>query len=277
MTERPDLPTKAVVLARGLGTRMRAARDAVRLDPDQAAMADTGMKAMIPVTPGRPFLDYILASIADAGFSEVCLVVAPDHEALRAHVEREVPLERLRVSFAVQAEPRGTADAVLSASEFIGGDSFVVMNGDNYYPDDVLAELRRQPAPALPAFSRVGLIRDGQIPSERIAQYALLEIDDEGILRRIVEKPNAEQARALGDTRVSMNCWLLTPAIFEACQRVLPSVRGEVELPLAVQLAIEEMGMRFTAFRTDAPVLDLSHRADIPRVARRLEMVEVRW
>jgi dTDP-glucose pyrophosphorylase len=121
------------------------------------------------------------------------------------------------------------------------------------------------------------LIRDGQIPSERIAQYALLEIDDEGILRRIVEKPNAEQARALGDTRVSMNCWLLTPQIFEACHRVLPSVRGEVELPLAVQLAIEEMGMRFTVFRTDAPVLDLSHRADIPRVARRLEMVEVRW
>src|SRR5438128_295455 len=111
MTERPDLPTKAVVLARGLGTRMRAARDAVRLDPDQASVADTGLKAMIPVTPGRPFLDYILASIADAGFTEVCLVVAPDHDALRAHVERAVPLERLRVSFAVQEKALGTADA----------------------------------------------------------------------------------------------------------------------------------------------------------------------
>jgi len=255
---------------------MRAARDAVRLDPDQAAVADTGVKAMIPVTPGRPFLDYVLASIADAGFTDVCLVVAPEHDAVREHVQREVPLERLRVTFAVQAEPRGTADAVLSAAGFIGDDSFVVMNSDNYYPDDVLAELRRQPAPALPAFSRVGLIRDGQIPSERIAQYALLEIDDEGILRRIVEKPNAEQARALGDTRVSMNCWLLTPAMLDVCRRVSPSPRGEVELPLAVQLAIDE-GMRFTAFRTDAPVLDLSHRADIPRVVRRLEMVEVHW
>ena len=272
-----DLPTKAVVLARGLGTRMRAARDTARIEPDQAAVADTGVKAMIPVAPGRPFIDYVLASIADAGYTDVCLVIGPEHDAVRAHFDRDVPLERLRIQFAVQDEPRGTADAVLAAASFVGNDAFMVLNSDNYYPDDVLAELRRQPAPALPAFSRVGLIRDGQIPNERIAHYALLEIAADGTLTRIVEKPNPEQARALGDTRVSMNCWLFTPAIFEACRRVRPSTRGELELPMAVQCAIEELGMRFTTFRTDAPVLDLSHRADIPRVARRLEMVEVRW
>ena len=40
--------TKAVILARGLGTRMRRAADDATIDSNQAAVADTGVKAMIP-------------------------------------------------------------------------------------------------------------------------------------------------------------------------------------------------------------------------------------
>ncbi len=77
--------TKAVILARGLGTRMRHEDPETTLAPEQAAIADAGLKAMIPV--GRPFLDYVLSGLADAGFSDVCIVVAPrpqrDQGALR--------------------------------------------------------------------------------------------------------------------------------------------------------------------------------------------------
>ena len=50
---------KAVILARGLGTRMRKADTGAALDSAQQAAADSGLKAMIPV--GRPFLDYVLS------------------------------------------------------------------------------------------------------------------------------------------------------------------------------------------------------------------------
>jgi hypothetical protein len=46
---------RAVVLARGLGTRMRQPAPDARLDAAQTAAADAGMKALIPI--GRPFLD----------------------------------------------------------------------------------------------------------------------------------------------------------------------------------------------------------------------------
>ena len=75
---------------------------------------------------------------------------------------------------------------------------------------------------------------------------------------------------------VSMNAWLLTPAILEACRRVPASPRGELELPNAVQWAIEHMGMRVRAVAVRAGVLDLSHRSDIPAVAARLRGTEVR-
>jgi glucose-1-phosphate thymidylyltransferase len=270
-------PTKAVILARGLGTRMRAATRTpqTRLAPEQAAVAEMGTKTMIPMAAGRPFVDYLLSALADAGIMDVCLVVGPEHAIVHDRFA-SFHLQRLQVHFATQLEPRGTADAILAAERFVAGESFLALNSDTYYPVSVLTELRRQPPPALPVFDRETLIRDGGIPRERIVRYALLEIADDGTLQRIVEKPDPDEARALEAAPVSMNCWHFSPAIFDACRRVAPSPRGELELPLAVQLAIDEMGARFTTFPAGAAVLDLSQRDDIVAVAKRLEHVEVR-
>jgi dTDP-glucose pyrophosphorylase len=73
-----------------------------------------------------------------------------------------------------------------------------------------------------------------------------------------------------------MNCWRLTSEFFSACRDVPPSTRNELELPAAVQYAIDVLGMRIRMIHADAPVLDLSHRTDIPGVAARLKGVAVR-
>ena len=104
------LTMKAVVLARGLGTRMRDA--STSLPVEQAAVAETGVKGLIPVA-GKPFLDYALSALADAGFCDVCLVIGPEHRAVRERYERSARPRRLRISFAIQARPLGTADAAL--------------------------------------------------------------------------------------------------------------------------------------------------------------------
>ena len=72
---------QAVDLARGLGTRMRTGDPDARLTDAQRDAADSGHKAMMPIH-GRPFLDYLLSAIADAGITRVALVVAPDHDCL---------------------------------------------------------------------------------------------------------------------------------------------------------------------------------------------------
>ncbi len=271
--------TKAVVLARGLGTRMRRADASATLDEGQQAAADAGLKGMIPVGAGgegRPFMDYALSALADAGFREACLVIGPEHDAVREHYAR-LRTERIAVRFAVQERPLGTADAVLAAEEFADGEPFLVVNSDNYYPAATLAALRTAPAPALAGFDRAALADGGNIDPARIASFALLETSPDGALSRIVEKPDAATLRALGDdASVSMNCWLLTPAIFEACRSIAPSPRGELELPDAVRWLMERRGARFTVVPSHEPVLDLSNRADVPAVAARLAGVDVR-
>src|SRR5689334_17593815 len=154
---------RAVVLARGLGTRMRAPDASARLTPEQQRAADTGMKAMIPLN-GRPFLDYILSSLADAGIRRVALVVAPDHDALRQYYEADVPPSRVILDFIVQREALGTADAVLAAERWVAGESFLTMNADNLYPVTALSQLVSLSEPGLPAFDPSDLVSSSNIP-----------------------------------------------------------------------------------------------------------------
>jgi glucose-1-phosphate thymidylyltransferase len=279
--------TKAVILAAGRGTRMQAADRDVTLTDEQAAAADAGLKAMMPLNveasdgtglrQSHPFLDYSLSGLGDAGFTDVCIILSPGDRVIRERYARTAIPTRLRVSFATQLHPAGSADALLAAEEFTAGEPFVVMNADNYYPPDVLASLRIAGEPAGVAFSREGLLRRGDISADRIAAYAVLDIGADGYLQRIIEKPDPAVLASFGSrAAVSMNCWRLTAEIFRACRDVPPSPRGELELPAAILYAIEVLGVRIRMIPADAPVLDLSRRADIPIVTERLRGVALK-
>ena len=172
---------KAVILARGLGTRMKAADDAAGLNRQEAAAADTGVKALIPI--GRPFLDYVLTGLSQAGYRRVCLVVAPDHEPFRRYYQDEAPPETLSIDFAVQTEPKGTADAVLAAERFADGEPVVMLNSDNYYPPQALRALRDLATPGLALFDRESGLRAVDIGRQDLDPHsvALLDEDDDTV------------------------------------------------------------------------------------------------
>ena len=145
------------------------------------------------------------------------MIIGPEHDELRSHYAVEDPPKRVRISFAVQVEPRGTADAVMAARQFADGDHFLVVNSDNYYPVDVMADLRRLGCSALPGFEREGLVQQGNVDPERVARFALLRVTRDDFLEAIVEKPDAATLVAMGpDALVSMNCWRFDKAIFDA-------------------------------------------------------------
>lgn len=263
---------KAVIMARGLGTRMRQADSAAALDESQSAAADSGVKAMIPIGVGRPFLDYVLSALADAGYTRACLVIGPEHGNVREYFSVQSPPERIRVEFAVQEKPLGTADAAAAARQFAGSDRFLLLNSDNYYPARALESLAALDGAGVALFDRDRMVADSNIPEDRIRKFSIAEINEDGCLRRIHEKPSDETIRALGAPLwINMNCWLFSPAIFEACGGIDLSERGELELTAAVQYAIDILGERFTALRFQDAVLDLSSRSDIAPVVDRLQ------
>jgi dTDP-glucose pyrophosphorylase len=265
---------KAVILARGLGTRMRRADAGATLTAEQAAAADEGIKAMMPIERGRPFLHYILSALADGGVNEICLVVAPDSKELQRHFHRELTLQRVKIAFAIQQEARGTADAVLAAESFVDGERFLVLNADNYYPVESYKALVNVEGCALPGFDREALVTLGNIDEERIRRYALLRVSNDGFLEEIVEKPDESTFASMGPhALVSMNLWAFTPKIFAACRRVKSSSRGERELPDAVRILMTELGEKIRVIPFKAGVLDLGTRADVAAVDAALRNV----
>jgi glucose-1-phosphate thymidylyltransferase len=287
--------TQAVILARGLGTRMRrvepaasssGASDPVRgvplhatpLSNEQRAAADAGAKGMMPIggDAGRPFLEYVLSALADAGIREVVLVVAPDHAAIREHFTQAAPPQRTTLRFAVQDQPLGTADAVYAARDAVRAAPFLVVNADNYYTPAALRAAGALEADGLVAFEADALVRLSAIEPDRVLRYALLDIAPGDTLRAIREKPAPDDPLATAPERwVSMNLWSFTPTIFEACRRVVASPRGELELQDAVTVAMRDLGVTFRVARVHEGVLDLSRRADVAVVSAHLAGISV--
>ncbi len=260
----------AVVLARGLGTRMRASSPAGSgLTSQQATAAASGYKALMPIGEHR-LIDYSLSALVDAGIERAVLVVGPEHEDFRRHID-SLELTRLTIDLAVQVNPLGTADAVLSAEAAVDGEPFLMVNGDNYYPRQVLRDLARHRGNALAGFDRAALVAESNIPAERIAAFALVRARD-GLLEDIVEKPSAQAVQGAGaHALVSMNAFGFTSEIFAACRRITPSPRGELEIVDAVRALPGPVSV----LPVTGGVLDLSRREDIAEVEARLSETEV--
>ena len=274
---------KAVLLARGLGSRMKqegpstGVSDAP-LTPEQAAAAAAGAKGMMPIGAAgtRPFLDYVLSALADAGCTSVCFIVAPDHAAIRDYYQGAGKPSRLTIAYAVQPIADGTARAVQTAQAYAGRDPFLVLNSDNLYPAPVLRALIDLAGPGLPAYEIDSLVNESGFARDRVVGFAAIEVDDRGRLTRIVEKPGAEYYDAAGSRAlISMNVWRFDERIFDACRDVPLSTRGEYELPEAVGLAVSR-GVTFQTFRAGGAVLDLSRRSDVTLVNARLAGVQPR-
>jgi glucose-1-phosphate thymidylyltransferase len=245
--------------------------------------ADTGVKGLMPLA-GRPLLDYALHALADGGVRDVVFVVPPGDSALRQRYDEDAPPSRIRVRFAVQDEPRGTAHALLAARDAVsaplgastdddGQRHFLMCNADNLYSTAAIESLVDLRGPGLVAYDAEVLVREGGMEAERVRSFALVDISEDGMLNAIVEKPGADHPLMKANRRwVSMNLWRFTDAIFDACAAVQPSSRGELELADAVRISMER-GERYRALTRAEAVLDLTHRRDVAALSERLRGV----
>ncbi|WP_436933657.1 bifunctional sugar-1-phosphate nucleotidylyltransferase/acetyltransferase [Halovenus marina] len=199
---------QTVILAAGEGTRMRP-------------LTERRPKPLLPVAD-RPLVAHVADSAVDAGATELVLVVGYESEALREYFGDEY--REVSVTYAVQEEQRGTADAVRAAREHLDG-QFIVLNGDNLYdPADIATLFDGGPA----------------IAAMRVddpTNYGVLSTEG-GRVTGIVEKP-ADPPSSLANAGV-----YVFPE--QACEwlDVDPSERGEYELTDVVARVIREYDVR---------------------------------
>lgn len=116
--------TRAIVLAAGLGTRLRP-------------LTLTTPKPLLPVR-GKPLLDHILRAVAAVGVHDVLLNLHHLPEHIRTHVDTGAQFG-LRARFSYEPEILGTGGGIKAGAEFFGADPFFVINGDIFSDIDLSA------------------------------------------------------------------------------------------------------------------------------------------
>lgn len=121
-----QMPSRAMVLAAGLGTRMRP-------------LTDTMPKPLIPVA-GKPLIDHVLDRFAAAGVEQVVVNAHHHRDKLEAHLHQRTDLN---IHISVEPELLETGGGVVRALPLLGPDPFFVANSDNLWLDGATPALTR--------------------------------------------------------------------------------------------------------------------------------------
>jgi len=206
----------AVLLAAGRGTRM-------------GALTALTPKPLLEVG-GRAILERILGGLAGAGISRAVVVTGYLGEQIERRLGDGGGLG-LEIRYARQAQPQGTAKALLQAEPFAGSGAFVLGWGDILiepaFYGELLGEFRRQPCDLLVGVNEV------DDPWQGAAVY----VDDTWRVVRMEEKP----ARGSSTTRWNnAGIFVAAPRLWAYARRLAPSPRGEYELPQAMAQMIDD-------------------------------------
>jgi len=211
----------AVIMAAGLGTRMKSATP----------------KHLHPLL-GRPLVDWIVAALEPLGADPLVLVVAPD--TVDAYEGRDV---------AVQEKPLGTGDALRAAHAKVQDAKQVLVVGGDHprlgskLLQRLLDEHRRSGATAT--------VLSFEPPDPRA--YGRIIRDADGRLRQIVENADADEAqRAIGEVNSSIYVFE-AGKLWPALERIEPvNAQGELYLTDAVRLLVED-GEEVAVFKAPDP------------------------
>jgi D-glycero-alpha-D-manno-heptose 1-phosphate guanylyltransferase len=220
---------EAIVLAGGLGTRLRGVVDDVP-------------KPMAPVL-GRPFLAYVLDQLVDSGFDAVVLAAGYRHEAIRSYFGEEY--RGLALAWSVETKPLGTGGAIRLACDQTHSSDVFVLNGDTYLELDYRAMLKAH----VLAGAQLSLAVC-QVPD--VARYGALEVS-EGIVRGFREKGQSGRGWINGGT------YVLGPKLRDR----LPT-RGAFSFEQEL-LAPEVQSIRPLAFPTTGLFIDIGIPEDYAR------------
>ncbi len=200
---------KAVILAAGLGTRMRP-------------FTFTRPKHMLPVA-GKPILEHVIVKLHNSGFRDIIIVVGHQGEYIKDYFGDGTRFD-LNIKYVTQERRMGLANALTCAKHYLDDDFLV-------YLGDVLSDIGLN---ALLKFHK---------ENEAEATLGLAKVDDPGKfgvakisgnrITHLVEKPRIPPSNL-----AIAGIYVFDPMIFDVIDTLEPSWRGEYEITDAIQVLV---------------------------------------
>ncbi len=267
-------------MAGGASSRMKRSLDKSELTSSQKSFAQRVHKSLIPLGKSeKPLLYHLISNASQAGYTDIYLITSPENEAFQKWIGKASSgnsFAGAQVHYVIQYPPKGsfkplgTADAVEQALEQypnLQQQQFTVCNGDNLYSKEALKQLLepRKAPHALISYARSAL----RFENDRIARFAIIDIDKFNFLKAIIEKPDPSFVEKYkdeqGEIGVSMNVFSFDGQQLYPFLKNCPihPERGEKELPEAIRLMNEALPGKIYCFKRAEHILDLTAAEDI--------------
>ena len=192
---------KGIILAGGRATRLRPLTKIIS-------------KQLLPVY-NKPMIYYPINTLAKAGIKDILIIVAPEYSGDFLNLLGSGSEFGVNLSYEVQDEPRGLADAFVVGEKFIGDDNVVMALGDNIFDHDFTENVK--------SFKSGARIFAKRVPDPE--RSGVVEFDKNLKVLSIVEKPEHPKS----DYAI-VGFYIYDNKVIEYAKNLKPSARGEVEI-----------------------------------------------
>jgi glucose-1-phosphate thymidylyltransferase len=241
---------KGIILAGGSGTR---------LHPLTLVMS----KQLMPVYD-KPMIYYSLSTLMLAGIRDILIISTPRDLPQFQHLLGDGSQIGCRLTYKVQEQPNGLAQAFVIGEEFIGNDPVALILGDNIFFSADLSEILSANVNPTGGVVFAYHVSDPE-------RYGVIEFDDDMKAISIEEKPAQPKSNY-----VVPGLYFYDNQVVEIAKQLSPSARGEYEITDVNQAYLDRGQLQVSVLSRGTAWLDTGTFASLMQAGQFVQVIEER-